>query len=116
MRPIGKRESAITAAAVRLSAKTTEELAQMWGAKNPANTSKVEGGRMIDNLDSVLLALWYCVEQAGSLRALARRWKLSAAYLSDVKNGRRAPGPSILKHLGYTSTHQWVTTYTKVKR
>lgn len=71
---------------------------------------------MIDNLDSVLLALQFHADKAGSLRALARQWKVSAAYLSDVKNRRRAPGPSILKHLGYTAKHKWVTTYTRVRK
>lgn len=37
---------------------------------------------------------------AGGIRALARRWDLSAAYISDVIRGKRAPGQSILDHLG----------------
>lgn len=36
------------------------------------------------------------------LRACARAWKISAAYISDVNNGRRDPGPAILGKLGLT--------------
>ena len=39
------------------------------------------------------------VEAAGGVRALARKLGLSAAYVSDVRLGRRSPGPSILKPL-----------------
>jgi hypothetical protein len=41
------------------------------------------------------------VDGYGSLREAARQWKVSPAYLSDVLNGRRAPGPAVLKPLGY---------------
>lgn len=41
------------------------------------------------------------VKAVGSLREAARRWGVSPAYLSDVLNGRRAPGPSVLEPLGY---------------
>jgi hypothetical protein len=40
------------------------------------------------------------IERAGSLRALAREWGVSPCYLSDLMNGRRGPGPSILGPLG----------------
>lgn len=40
------------------------------------------------------------VVKAGSMRALAREWEMSPAYLGDFLNGRRAPGPQILKPLG----------------
>lgn len=42
--------------------------------------------------------------RAGSLRALARSWGVSAAYLSDILAGNRTPGPSVLRHLGLTRT------------
>ncbi len=38
--------------------------------------------------------------RAGGVRALAREWKVSPCYISDLLNGRRGPGPSILKPLG----------------
>lgn len=38
-------------------------------------------------------------DEAGGVRKLARKWRLSAAYVSDVILGRRLAGPSILKHL-----------------
>jgi transcriptional regulator with XRE-family HTH domain len=40
------------------------------------------------------------VSEAGSMRELARRWGVSISYLSDILNGRRAPGVTILGHLG----------------
>ena len=40
------------------------------------------------------------VDKAGGIRALARKWRLSAPYISDVLKCRRHPGPSILKHFG----------------
>ncbi len=41
------------------------------------------------------------IEKAGSLRAFARNHKISAAYVSDVRLGKRGAGPSIAKALGY---------------
>lgn len=41
------------------------------------------------------------VKSIGSLREAARRWNVSAAHLSDCLNGRRRPGPAVLKHVGY---------------
>lgn len=38
--------------------------------------------------------------KAGSIRALAREWRISASYLCDFLNGRRGPGPQILRPLG----------------
>lgn len=38
------------------------------------------------------------IERAGSRRALAMEWGVSSALISDVMNGRRGPGPAILKH------------------
>ena len=44
------------------------------------------------------------IKQAGSAKNLASQWDLSAAYLSDVRNGRREPGPAILRNLGLSAT------------
>lgn len=52
------------------------------------------------SLDWVLAHINGLVMRAGSLRALARTWDISAPYLSDVLLGKRNPGPKILKHLG----------------
>lgn len=38
--------------------------------------------------------------QAGGVRALARDWGISPAMISDVINGRRGPGPKVLKAFG----------------
>ena len=40
------------------------------------------------------------VVKAGSMRALAKEWNMSPAYLGDFLNGRRGPGPQILAPLG----------------
>lgn len=40
------------------------------------------------------------IKRAGSLRSLAREWKISPAMLSDVMTGRRGPGPKVLDHFG----------------
>ena len=40
------------------------------------------------------------IVKAGSMRALAKEWNMSPAYLGDFLNGRRGPGPQILKPLG----------------
>ena len=52
------------------------------------------------NEAEVRAAINTAIECAASLRALAASWGISPAYLSDVRTGRRAPGDSILKHLG----------------
>lgn len=40
------------------------------------------------------------VAEAGSMREYARRTGVTVAYVSDLLNGRRAPGPKILGPLG----------------
>lgn len=40
------------------------------------------------------------VTRAGSMRALGREWGVNVAYISDLLNGRRGPGPKILAPLG----------------
>lgn len=35
-----------------------------------------------------------------SLRAMARAWKVSPAYLSNAIRGKTPPGPALLAHLG----------------
>jgi hypothetical protein len=52
------------------------------------------------------------IARAGSVRALARRWKVSAAYLSDIRHGRRAPGVKVLRRIGITAHVQREVTYT----
>lgn len=42
------------------------------------------------------------IQEFPSLRAAARRWRVSAAYLSDLRHGRREPGPKILRALHLT--------------
>ena len=53
-------------------------------------------------LDSIEVCrrLTAACKAAGSQRAFAEKNGMSAAYVCDVLNGRRDPGPSILKALG----------------
>lgn len=46
------------------------------------------------------------IARAGSVRALAREWKLSPCMISDIRNGRRGPGPKVLKQLGMKKVHK----------
>lgn len=39
------------------------------------------------------------IEGAEGLRSLARAWRVSPAYISDVIHERREPGPAILRRL-----------------
>lgn len=50
-----------------------------------------------------------------SLRTLAKQIPCSAAYLSDVLRGQRAPGPRILNFLGIERNHEVTITYRKRK-
>jgi hypothetical protein len=50
--------------------------------------------------DDVVNLIRRNIQRAGSLRALAREWKITPSYLSDLTNGRRAPGPAVLVPLG----------------
>lgn len=40
------------------------------------------------------------IERAGGVRALSREWGVSPCMISDLRNGRRGPGPKVLKKLG----------------
>jgi transcriptional regulator with XRE-family HTH domain len=45
------------------------------------------------------------IERAGSQQAYAAQIGVSNSYLSDVVNGRRLPGESILRPLGLTKAY-----------
>lgn len=45
-------------------------------------------------------AIQVAIDCAESQRSLARTWGVSPSYLTDLRLGRRLPGPSILKHFG----------------
>jgi hypothetical protein len=51
-------------------------------------------------------------DSKGGIRALARHWKVSAAYLSDILLEKRYPGPKVLKHLGLKGSIRTVRTFT----
>lgn len=57
-------------------------------------------GGQIESRDVLVLLTAMVYTDYTSLREAARTWKLSAAYLSDVLNGKREPGPKILKVMG----------------
>jgi DNA-binding transcriptional regulator YdaS (Cro superfamily) len=49
--------------------------------------------------DDVIRLIRTKAKAAGSLRALAKEWGISPAYLSDAVNGSRGLGPAILNCL-----------------
>jgi hypothetical protein len=57
----------------------------------------------------VLKRVEAAVEEAGTAKALAAQWAISPVYLSDVRAGKRAPGPAILASLGLSAS----TVYSK---
>jgi predicted transcriptional regulator len=46
------------------------------------------------------------IERAGSVRALGREWGVSPCMISDLRNGRRGPGPKVLRQLGMKKIHR----------
>lgn len=58
--------------------------------------------------NEVIQRIESAVEAAGSARALAEAWGVSQPYLSDVRAGKRAPGPAILVHLGLTAEQVYI--------
>ena len=55
------------------------------------------------------------IEKAGSLRAWARLIGVTPAYVSDVTNGRRDPGPKILAALKIEKVPQEAQRYRHVR-
>lgn len=51
-----------------------------------------------------------------SLRKYATAIGCTAAYLSDIYNNRRDPGPMILDHLNLTANKVTTVTYTEKKK
>jgi hypothetical protein len=51
--------------------------------------------------------------KAGGMRALARKWKVSASYISDILGWRRHPGPSILNHLDLIAIRRVTVEYVR---
>lgn len=58
--------------------------------------------------DEFRVALADACETAGGQGAWASSVGLSKTYVSDVINGRRAPGPEICKALGYERQETYV--------
>lgn len=50
-----------------------------------------------DELTTLIRA---AVKDAGSQRALARKWDVSPSYVTDLLRGLRDPGPTILDAMG----------------
>ena len=56
---------------------------------------------MLYTTDDVLSAIRTRVKKAGTQVRVAADLGVSPVYLSDVLAGRRAPGPTLLRALGY---------------
>jgi hypothetical protein len=61
--------------------------------------------------DQVRALLRAACDEAGSIRAWARRHGLSAMYVSNALRGKQAPGPSICKPLGLIREIKQTVTY-----
>lgn len=57
--------------------------------------------------DEVRTMLREACRKAGTSAAFADKHSLSQAYVSDTLNGRREPGPKILRALGLVSEPQY---------
>jgi hypothetical protein len=66
-------------------------------------------------LAEVLAMIKNNIEYTGSLRKQALDWKISAAYLSDIVNGRRLPGNKVLKPLNLKLEQETLRTYVRSK-
>lgn len=51
--------------------------------------------------DELTILLRAEIQAAGSQRALARKWQVAPAYITDLLRGTRDPGPRILDVMGY---------------
>lgn len=51
------------------------------------------------------------IRRIGSQKAAAAEWQISPAYLSDVLQGKRAPGKAILAALGYRKVVMYADKY-----
>lgn len=51
-------------------------------------------------VEEIRSAIQTAIECSASQRDLAKAWGVSPSYLTDLRLGRRLPGPSILKHFG----------------
>jgi len=80
--------------------KTYREAARAWNQR---------WGGMTE--DQVIATIRVFMDRAGSLRSLAKAWAVSPSHLSDVMNGRRAPGDAILRHLGLS--RRTIVTYVR---
>jgi hypothetical protein len=56
------------------------------------------------------------IATAGGVRALARKWGLSAAYISDIRLAKRDPGPVVLRFLGLKKQEQRIVTYHSTRK
>jgi hypothetical protein len=61
-----------------------------------------------DTATQMLAKVEAAVKAAGTAKALAEEWRVSQAYLSDVRAGKREPGPAILDRLGLSATTQYI--------
>ena len=73
-----------------------------------AETVRVPGLRVARDANmtkpQLLAHVEAAIRQAGSAKNLADQWGVSPAYISDVRAGKREPGPAILRNLGLSAT------------
>jgi hypothetical protein len=55
---------------------------------------------MILTVQDVIERIHTAVAEAGSLRALAVRWRVTGSYIGRACRGKDLPGPGILRPLG----------------
>ena len=58
-----------------------------------------------------VIALMKTTQGERSLRAFAEELQVTPSYLSDIYNGRRSPGPAILKFFGIGKRRQVIVEY-----
>jgi hypothetical protein len=81
-------------------------------ASDPRKTLRLDTTAVsVYGLKNVFAAIRAEILERGSLRAWARAHDLSAAYVSDVLNCRRDPGPSILAAIRYGKHETRTITY-----
>ena len=62
-------------------------------------------------MEAEVIELMRTAQGDKSLRTFGEEMGVSAAYISDIYNGRRSPGAKVLKYFGIGKTRQTVVEY-----
>lgn len=72
--------------------------------------------RLTVEKSAVIEMIYAEIQREGSQKNVAKKWKISEQYLSDVYRGNREPGQKILEQLGLRKVvtyrvlpHKWST-------